>query len=230
VFPCNWLSPRGNRRQSCRETTRSGALAGSEGTSQRNRAVARPAPASCAQMNPPTSPSLIRANVFVNPRGDRHRGVGERSRGGEPIGADDIGADRERHHLSAAPRAAPNHRQQSERRDALAEELRNPARTCADGVYSGRPNIRCATATPATTTVALADREGELYVSVDTDRSWWRRAGGSHPDQCPHVPRARSGIAAVRTIACRTSPVTARRLLRRSAWCSQHKTVRAVVC
>ena len=36
------------------------------------------------------------------PPGDRHRGVGERSRGGEPIGADDIGADRERHHLSAA--------------------------------------------------------------------------------------------------------------------------------
>ena len=60
--------------------------------------------------------------------GDRHRRVGERGRGGEPIGAADIGGDRERRHRLLMRAAAPDHHQQAEGRDDLGDPL--PERRC----------------------------------------------------------------------------------------------------
>ena len=61
---------------------------------------------------------------------DRHRRVGEGSRGGEPVDARDVGAERERRHRLAMRAATPNHRQQPECRHHFSDPLRQPRCGC----------------------------------------------------------------------------------------------------
>ena len=79
-------------------------------------------------------------------------------------------------------------------------------------------------------TVALADRKGNLYLSADTGRSWSRRASGIPSRAASSSSEHHQTASPIRTTEYSTSPVTPRRLLGRSAWFSRPSTVRAVLC
>ena len=84
------------------------------------------APINCATMNPGTSLIAMPAKVVVKPR-ERHRGIGERSRGRKPIGCGDGQPDEPRDRLRRAGR-----------RTMFAYEKGDP---CADGCRQPLPRI-----------------------------------------------------------------------------------------
>ena len=87
--------------------------------------------------------------VREHPR-DRDRGVRERRRAGEPVGGEDVSADREGDLPGATGARGPeDHHEQADGRDHLAEPgAPDVARWCVDRSIASRSNIRLASTAP----------------------------------------------------------------------------------
>src|ERR1700679_2566511 len=125
------------------------ASALSDGMSQRKSSVAANAPASWAATNPATSAGLIPANVLLTDRASVTAGL-----------AKDVDAVNQYAAVIYAPTAKGTaaglclrHPQITESSPKVAmNSLKSwaaPERTCVDAKKRGRPNMRCAAATPA---------------------------------------------------------------------------------
>ena len=107
-------------------------------TASRTETPPANAPSSSATMKPGASAGAMPANVSLRAARDGHRRIGERGRGGEPIGRGDVEADRGRHRLGLEADAAENGRDQPERGDELSRPLARARCAPSSRAGSGR--------------------------------------------------------------------------------------------
>ncbi len=89
------------------------------------------------------------AKVFGEHPGDGDGRVGEGGGAGEPVGGEDVAADRERDlGRPAGADGAEDDQQQAEGGDDLAEPQATAVRWCVERLTAGRSNIRLATTAP----------------------------------------------------------------------------------
>ena len=108
-------------------------------------------PMHCATMNAMTPAGAMPANVSDSDARNGHGGIGERRRGGEPIGGRDVEPDRVRHRRRRARRRSRKSSTAGRTlATASASHCPEPVRAVVENCHTGSSNIRCAIHTPMT--------------------------------------------------------------------------------